>query len=360
MKRFFSTFILLIITVLVFAQGQPKNVILLIGDGMGPEQVRSLKYLNGGVPGVMTQFPYHGWSMTYSLSDTITDSAAGGSALSTGKKTINGYVACNEDGTPNQTLLEWAHQHGKATGIVVTSHITDATPADFYAHVTSRKMMDEIARQLAFSDVDFAVGGYLNYFLPDKRDDKLALVDTMKKRGYTVCYNTTELTAAAQLPVVALMSEKKPDRASDRGEWLAPAVTKALQLLENDEDGFFLMVEGSQIDWACHVNNFGHMSEEILDFDNAVLIAYQYAQTHPNTLVIVTADHETGGLKINDKIDRLSPKTAQKKLKKYVTWKKLYHTNTDVPVYAFGPGAELFQGRMENTDIPQKIWSIWK
>lgn len=360
MKKNLLALFLIILCVGAFAQGSPKNVILLIGDGMGPEQVRTLQYIKNGEPGVMTQFPYSGWSMTYSLSDSITDSAAGGSALSTGKKTINGYVACNKDGSANETLLEWAEKQGKATGIVVTIGITNATPADFYAHVTSRKMEEEIAEQMVYSGVDFAVGGCRNYFLPNKRKDGKNLIDTLKNRNYQVVSCVHGLSKVQQLPAVGLLSPKNAPKAAKRGNWTEVAVNKALQLLETDEDGFFLMIEGSQIDVACHYNNFNYMCGELLDFDKAVQIAYDYAKTHPNTLVIVTADHETGGLHFDNDVDKLSAAQAKQKVRKYAHWKKLYHTNANVPVYAFGPGAELFQGVMENIDIPAKILQIWK
>lgn len=360
MKKALFTLIITALCITAISQDGPKNVILLIGDGMGPEQVRTLQYIKGGEPGVMTQFPFSGWSRTYSLSDSITDSAAGGSALSTGKKTINHYVACNADGSANETLLEWAEKRGKATGIVVTVPITNATPADFYAHVTSRKMEEEIARQLVYSGIDFAVGGYRNYFLPNKRKDGQNLIDSLTARNYQVVGTTEEVAQLQQLPAVGLLTDKNPPRAAGRGNWTEVAVNKALQLLSTDEDGFFLMIEGSQIDWGCHANNFNYMCGELLDFDRAVKIAYEFAQSHPNTLVIVTADHETGGLHYSSNISKVSAEPSQQKVRKYAHWKKFYHTKTNVPVYAFGPRAELFQGTMENIDIHAKILQIWK
>ncbi|MCQ2279877.1 MAG: alkaline phosphatase, partial [Bacteroidales bacterium] len=266
----------------------------------------------------------------------------------------------NEAGSANETLLEWAEKRGKATGIVVTVPITNATPADFYAHVTSRKMEEEIARQLVYSGIDFAIGGYRNYFLPQKRKDGLNLIDSLTARNYQVVSSTQEVAQLEQLPAVGLLTDKNPPRAAQRSDWTEVAVNKALQLLSTDEDGFFLMIEGSQIDWGCHANNFNYMCGELLDFDRAVQIAYNFAQSHPNTLVIVTADHETGGLRINRKVDKLSAEQAKKKVRNYASWKKFYHTNTNVPVYAFGPGAELFQGVMNNIDIYSKIVKIWK
>lgn len=359
MKKVVSFILILMAGWVAFGQEQPKNVILLIGDGMGVEQVRSLQYTSGQ-PAVMTQFPHQGWSMTYSLSDSITDSAAGGSALSTGKKTVNGYVAYNKDDTQNETLLEWAEGHGKSTGIVVTVPITHATPATFYAHVPSRKMDQEIAHQLVYSGVDFAVGGNWCYFRPEKRTDSKNLIDSLKARNYQVVFHTDELSKIEQLPVVALLTESDPPKAAERGDWTTIAVNKALDLLSTDTNGFFLMIEGSQIDWACHNNDFPHLAAEMEDFNKAVALSYEFAQSHPGTLVIVTADHETGGLTFDKKINRLSPKKQKKKVTKFIHWSTGGHTATNVPIYAYGPGSFLFEGVMENTDIPHKILKIWK
>lgn len=354
MKQIFTTLILALLTVLCHAQAKPKNVILMIGDGMGVQHVAALNYLQQGHSSI-SQFPFEGRSMTYSATDTITDSAAGGSALSTGVKTPNGHVAVNADGTPNETLVEWAEKRDMATGIVVTSSITDATPADFYAHVTSRKQEEEIARQLVYTNADFVVGGCRHFFEASKRKDGLNLIDSLIDRNYQMVYTLDDLKAAPLAATVALLSDEKPDRSDVRGPWLDVAVEKALQVLERYEEGFFLMVEGSQIDWACHVNDFAYMQGEILEFDRAVAIARAYAEQHPETLVVVTADHETGGLAIGEEVEKFSPKAAAKKVGKHVSWKTDYHTGADVGVFAFGPGAEQFQGRMENTDISQKI-----
>lgn len=359
MKKIVALFLILMTVWAAVGQEQAKNVILLIGDGMGAEQVRSMKYTTGEAS-IVSQFPHQGWSMTYSLRDSVTDSAAGGSALSTGKKTINGRIADNEDGTPNETLLEWAEKHGKSTGIVVTVPITHATPAAFYAHAPSRKMDQEIANQLVYSGVDFAVGGNWCFFRPEKRTDSKNLIDSLKARNYQVVFNTDELAKIQQLPAVALLTESDPPKVEDRGDWTTIAVTKALDLLSTDTNGFFLMIEGSQIDWGCHNNDFNQMAAEMADFNKAVTLAYQFAQNHPETLVIVTADHETGGLTFDKKIDRLSPKKQQKKVLKYIHWNTGGHTAAHVPIYAFGPGSSLFEGVMENTDIPHKILKIWK
>lgn len=359
MKRVISLLLILAIALVAVAQEQAKNVILLIGDGMGAAQVRSMQYAYGQTS-VVGQFPYHGWATTYSLSDSITDSAAGGSALSTGKKTINKHISDNADGTPNETLLEWAKSHGKSTGIVVTVPITHATPAAFYAHVCNRAKDEEIARQLVYCGVDFAVGGNRRFFRPEKRTDEQNLLDSLKARNYKLVFDTKELAHIQKLPLIGLLSEDDPPKAGERGDWTTIAVTKALDLLRTDTNGFFLMIEGSQIDWGCHNNDFEHLAAEMLDFDKAVRIAYDFAQNHPGTLVVVTADHETGGLTYDKKMDKLSPKKRAKKMHKYIHWSTGGHTATNVPVYAYGPGAAQFEGAMDNTDIPHKILKIWK
>lgn len=357
MKKYFLTLISIIFVVnILYGQTKPRNVILLIGDGMGPTQVQTLQYLKGGEPGVMTQFPYKGFSRTYSLTDSITDSAAGGSALSTGKKTPNGHIATDADGNPNENIVEWVSKHNNmGTGIIVTSHITDATPADFYAHDTSRKSQEEIARQLVYSDLDFVLGGYLNYFLPEKRKDHQNLIDTLDLKGFTIFRNYDEFYFGLAAKVFALLTPEKPPKASERGEWLANGMYKAFEVLGRHTNGFFLMVEGSQIDWACHYNDFEHFAQEILEFDQAVKIAYEFALRDEETLVIVTADHETGDMKLDPAIKKVNKKNVAEQVEKYVSWGRKNHTGKNVNVFAFGPGAELFQGTMENTDINLKI-----
>lgn len=355
---FILSFIFLIFSYL-YGQKAPKNVILLIGDGMGPVQVEALSYLKSRKPAVMTQFPYHGISNTNNLRDSITDSAAGGSALSTGKKTLNGHVATDENGHPNENIVEWvSRENNMGTGIIVTSHITDATPAAFYAHVNSRKEHEEIARQLVFSDLDFVAGGYLNYFLPEERKDHLNLLDSLDIRGFTLNTSITEMNNAVAAKPFVMLSEKYPPKASERESWLQNCMYNAFDCLTRHTNGFFLMVEGSQIDWACHDNDFDHFADEILEFDKAVQIAYEFAMANDETLVVVTADHETGGMSLDPAIKKVKKKLVSQEVGKYVTWETKRHTGKPVNVYAFGPGAELFQGKMENTDIYLKIKNL--
>lgn len=358
-KKYFILSLIFLIFSYLYGQNAPKNVILLIGDGMGPVQVEALTYLKSGKPAVMTQFPYHGTSNTNNLRDSITDSAAGGSALSTGRKTLNGHVGTDEDGNPIENIVEWVSRQNKmGTGIIVTSHITDATPASFYAHVNSRKEYEEIARQLVFSDVDFVAGGYLNYFLPEERNDHLNLLDSMDYRGFTLQTSIEEMNASAAAKPFVMLSEKYPPKASERNNWLQNCMYDAFDCLSRHTYGFFLMVEGSQIDWACHDNDFDHFADEILEFDKAVQIAYEFALANGETLVVVTADHETGGMAIDPAIKKVKKKSVAQEVGKYVKWGTTHHTGKKVNVYAFGPGAKLFQGEMENTDIYLKIKNL--
>ena len=348
--------IFILVLLFVFASGvqaqKPRNVILMIGDGMGQEQVHALSLLRNDSTVHMNTFPCSGLSMTCSLNDSVTDSAAGGSALSTGKKTRNGYLAYNRDSTPNETLFEEARRYGKATGFVVSCPMTHATPASFYAHIDSRNKSEDIARQLLHAQLDFAVGGQYNHF--SSRKDGQNLLDSLKASGYRMVYTVADLQQSASGKTMAILSENKPGDADERGDWMRVGLRRALEELSRDGDGFVLMVEGSQIDWACHANNFQHFVKEIIEFDDLVGMAKAFAEADGETLVVVTADHETGGMKVSPKADRKRAK-AVKNVGKYVKFTRKIHSSTPVKVFAFGPGAENFQGVMDNTAIHDEI-----
>lgn len=350
-KHIFSLFLFSVLAFDVHAQ-KPRNIILMIGDGMGQEQVHALSLLRNDSTVNMKTFPYSGISKTYSLNDSITDSAAGGSALSTGKKTCNGYLAFNQDSTANETLFEEARRYGKATGFVVSCPMTHATPASFYAHVDSRNKSEEIARQLLHAQLDFAVGGQYNHF--NSRKDGQNLLDSLKNSGYQMVYSVTDLQQLVSGKAMAILSERKPGDVNVRGDWMRTGLRKALELLSQNKNGFVLMVEGSQIDWACHANSFSHFAEEIIEFDDLVGMAKAFAEADGETLVVVTADHETGGMKVLPQADKKREK-AVKKVRKYVKFTRVIHSGVPVNVFAFGPGAEHFQGIMENTAIHDEI-----
>ncbi len=268
------------------------------------------------------------------------------------KKTVNGYLSINRDSTPNETLFEEARRCGKSTGFVVCCPMTHATPASFYAHVDNRNKSELIAKQLVNAEVDFAVGGHIQHFC--SRSDSLNLLDSMLHRSYRLAYTLDEMNRLDAPRCMAILSERKPGDADARGSWMRDGLRKALELLSQDTDGFVLMVEGSQIDMAAHANNLEYFIKEILEFDDLVEMAKAFAAADGQTLVVVTADHETGGMKVAAKADRCKEKVV-KNPSKYIRFTRKSHTGTPVPVYAFGPGAELFQGVMENTEIHDRI-----
>ncbi len=328
-------------------QEPPKalNVIYMIGDGMALPQVYGAMLATRDEM-VFTKFPYIGVVDTHSASNDITDSAAGGTALASDHKTKNGMVGLNPDTIPVKTLLEVFSEQGKETGIVVTSYITHATPACFYAKVPQRRQYEDIAMQFAKAEnINLAIGGGRKHFT--QRSDSLKLIEKMENELGWKVYDTLDNIDIACKKYVVLADDNHVPNAAERGDFLPRAVKTALKTLDGAEDGFFLMVEGSQIDFACHSNDSTWMVDEIMDFNYAIQVALNYAEEHGNTLVVVTADHETGGLTLPDKQGKYSNVSFD-----YSTWS---HTSLPVMVYAYGPGAELFTGWMQNSAIKGKI-----
>lgn len=303
-----------------------RNVILMIGDGMGSEHLWAAWLCNKGQLNICT-LPCTAFSQTYSANRTITDSAAGGTALACGGKTNNGMLGQRPDGTPMQSLAEWCRSRGMATGLVVTKAITDATPAAFYAHTSSRKNTPVIAASLSKAGFDVVLGGGAAAFSAEQ-------MERMRDSGADV-----ELFAPGDCPP-----------ASERGDLLPRNVDRALARLEKAEKGFFLMVEGSSIDVAAHDNDLDETVREVLDFDCAVGVVLRWMASHPNTLLVVTADHQTGGLSIID-----GSKNSGRVTGCFTT---LNHSGVAVPIYANGAGAAAFRGVMENTQVPVLIRSI--
>jgi alkaline phosphatase len=275
----------------VSGEGEVRNVILLIGDGMGIGQLTAAEVMNGEEDLVLTRLPYKSLVSTHSSSNYVTDSAASATALATGFKTRNGMVSVTAAGESLFTVLEDAEEAGKATGIVTTTRVTHATPACFVAHVNNRDMETVIAAQLLASGVDVALGGGSTYFSDLNPEDE----------GYTVVYDSTELDNIESGKVLGLFSSGYMSYESERSDIepsLSEMTAKSLELLSSDPDGFFLMVEGGRIDHASHDNHFDNTIAETLEFDLAVLEALEYASGRNDTLILVTADHETGGLSI--------------------------------------------------------------
>jgi len=321
------------------------NVIYMIGDGMALPQVYAAM-LASKEKMTFFQFPYIGVVDTHSASNDITDSAAGGTALASDHKTKNGMVGMNPDTIPVKTLLEVFAEQGKETGIVVTSYITHATPASFYAKVPKRSMYEDIAVQLAEAqNINLAIGGGMKHF--NQRKDSINLVERMKKELGWKVYDTLADIDVTCKKYAVLANDGHMPPAAERGDFLPRAVKTALQTLDDAENGFFLMVEGSQIDFACHGNDSTWMMDEMMDFDYAIKVALDYAKEKGNTLVVVTADHETGGLTLPDKQGKYTNVSF--------SYSSGSHTALPVMVYAYGPGAEQFTGWMQNRDLKAKI-----
>lgn len=322
-----------------------KNVIYMIGDGMALPQVFATMLATGNDL-AFCQFPYTGIVDTRSKSNTITDSAAGGTALACDKKTKNGMVGMDADTLPMATVLDVLAEQGKSTGIVVTCYSGHATPADFYAKVPKRSMYEDIALQLAESDkVNVMIGGGRKHFV--HRSDSINLIERMENELGWKVYDTLADIDTTCMKYAVLAANGHMPIYPERGEFLPEGVKTALKTLEKDEDGFFLMVEGSQIDFACHAHDSVNMVDETVDFSNAVQVALDYAKTHDNTLVVVTADHETGGLTMIDPQGKYTNISFN-----YSTGS---HTCLPVMIYAYGPGAEQFTGWMQNNEVKSKI-----
>ncbi len=326
-----------------------KNIILMIGDGMGTTQVYSGLIANHGELNLQ-HFPITGFSKTYSADNLITDSAAGATAFSTGHKTKNGAVGVDPNGKPVPTILETASKNGLASGLVVTCSVTHATPACFVAHETSRNMTKEIAADFLNSGIDVFIGGGRQDF--EKRDDGRNLLNELTQKGYQVVTDQNMLENIHVGKLAALITEGHlPKELDGRGDYLPNATEKALELLSKNEKGFFLMVEGSQIDWGGHDNDTDYITSEMLDFDHAVGKALDFAQSNGETLVIVTADHETGGFAIVD------GNIKEGKVEGKFTTE--HHTAVMVPVFAYGPQSDQFSGIFENTSIYNKMMSAF-
>jgi alkaline phosphatase len=389
----------------VWARPLADSVILFIGDGMGPAHIALAREAAGGEPLAMERMPYSGLVTTRSAGDRVTDSAAAATALATGNKTNNGMIAVAPDGHRLPTILERCQNAHKSTGLATTDSIYGATPASFAAHVSDRGERAEIARQLAASRVQVMLGFGRGEFLPKSagggRDDGRDLIAELRKAGYEVVSTKEELAASERHMVAGLFDGSAPT--------LPEMVEAALPKLAINADGFLLMAEGAPIDWTSHDNDPAGMVREVWELDAAVRATLDFARRRGRTLVLVTADHETGGLQIDrpergaalggvkasasemaghlnqdrtnvaqvlaefggledptqaevEKIkaaeDAASAISAVLGDRAGVVWASQGHTATMVKVFAYGPGAERFTGEMDNTDIPKRIAEV--
>ena len=462
-RKLLSLCVALLFSIAAMAQnGKAKYVFYFIGDGMGVNQVNGTEtYLAamegriGTSPLCFAQFPHVGLVTTFSGTNGVTDSAAGGTALATGHKTKNGTIGMETDlSTKVKSIAEKAKAEGKAVGIATSVSVDHATPASFYAHVKDRGMYYQIGKDLIAANFDFYAGS--DFLQPKDGNSGKDLYAQCQEAGYAIARGYADYRKKARKAEKMLLLQ--PEAASkqdntaipyaiDRGSndlTLQDITRAAIHFLSQKENGFFLMVEGGKIDWACHSNDAATLFREVIDMDEAVQVAYEFYEQHPDeTLIIITADHETGGIvlgtgeyelhtdllkyqrqsaeafsrmlamqhqkegkgftwdfvrgqleenfgfwkhiDLNDKetaeleqaykdfcegvakdnktlyaSENIIAATARKIMarKAMVGWVSDGHSNGYVPVFAIGTGAENFDGRIDNTDIPKKIAQI--
>jgi alkaline phosphatase len=331
----------------------PRNIILLIGDGMGMAQVSTRFYMNESGQSNFSRFNVIGLHRNSSSSHRVTDSAAGATAFSCGVKTYNGAIGVDAEGKPVETILERLAKQGVKTGLVATSSIQHATPASFYAHVPSRGSYEEITRYLVDAPLDFLAAGGKKFF--NRRADKLDYFDSLRVRGVVV--DTLALNIPTRFDLdkryaYLLAEDGMPKMQEGRGDFLPDATTAALTCLGAGPKGFFLMVEGSQIDWGGHDNDAEYILAEMADFDRTIGEALDFAEKDGNTLVIVTSDHETGGFSLS-----AHTKADGKADYNVITpsFSTGNHSAALIPVFAFGPGAGLFMGIYENNELMARM-----
>ena len=340
----------LIIALSASAQ-EVKNIIFLIGDGMGLTSV-SMMQLENNYNGVIFDSAENiALQRTYSADNRVTDSAASGTALATGYKTNNTYLGVLADGTPVESIMEVAKEQGMNTGVVVTTYLQHATPAAFYAHIPNRHEYVKISEQLAHSKLDVAIGGGMEFFKQLYGEE---LEKQLQKRGFSLVTTMESLTQTSPRErVLALLADKEVG--SNSGTYLADATREALRLMDNKK-GFVLMVEGSLIDGMGHANDATAQQSEMQSFMGAVEVAVEYASQNPETLVVVTGDHETGGLSIVscDSDFCLSEQGIEYR------WTTKGHSGVMLPIYLYGAGAEKINGIMENAELGTKLKELIK
>jgi alkaline phosphatase len=346
-----------------------RSIILMIGDGMGAAQIEAARWWQVGPDGALTMDTLSvqdGWSRTDALFGQTTDSAAAVTAMATGQKTANGYLSVDAEGQPLTTILEMAQAAGKAVGLVTSVPLAHATPAGFAAHNRNRNQYMPIAEDMYEAGVDVLLGGGAGHFLPYQttcscgwsglRTDGRDLVVEAESIGYVFACDTQgleEIDTSSVNRLLGLFANEEMSRPLRPS--LAEMTRVAIEILSRDPDGFFLMVEGGLIDWVCHSNEAEESIELTLGFDAAVGEALEYVRDTGDTLLIVTADHETGGMSVTTESSHYlredGPFQAPDGRLFFVNWLHTYHTDADVPVRAEGPFAALLSGTYENTHI---------
>ena len=373
---------------------QAKYVFYFIGDGMGATHVAAAEaYLaqERGVIGMdplcFTQFPVMGEAVSCSASNIITDSSAAGTALSTGEKTRNGMLCIAPDSTTVLTPISYKiHDAGYSVGVMSTTPINHATPAAFFGHNIKRGNYYAIGKELPGTGFEFFGGGGLYHPKGKEGDEEVSLYELIADGGYTLAYGYEDFLTKKDADRIVLVQKENSEEicpyALGRPEGaltLSQLVEAAISVLERNPKGFFLMAEGGLIDWTAHSQDLAGTIFEILDFDQAIAVADAFYERHPDeTLIVVTADHETGGLALGRKgynydltvIDKVKNVSASTDVEKYmndpesisgineearVGWTTYSHCGGPVPVWAKGIGAWRFAARQDNTDIPKMI-----
>lgn len=434
MKKIFLTLALLFITASGFCNG-PKYIFYFIGDGMGPSHVLGTELYLGELQGTIgrpqrlsfTQFPEVSLVTTYSASNGVTDSAASGTALATGSKTRNGRIGVDADGNEVYSIAHYAKEHGMSVGVATTVCINHATPSAFYAHNLSRNNYNEIAQWMLIAGYDFYAGGDAKC----SNEEREELYSKAQQQGYTIARGYSDYLQVAEDADKMILYQSNVATeipyTIDRNEddlTLAQITSAGIDFLSGkSEKGFFMMVEGGKIDYASHSDDAATMMQEVLDFDAAVQVAVDFYNEHKEeTLIIVTADHETGGLvlgynpyyTLNLKaletqkvsVDRLKEMLAAMGSTTWgdvadvirenvgveiceehaadeavvmteslagelaakaiytidrnamLSWASGNHSGSFVPLYAIGNGADAFDGVIDNTDIPRIIAEV--
>ena len=392
MKKFSLLTLILLLSLVASAQQKAKYVFYFIGDGMGFNHVSLTEYWLGYTQDVFdsrplsfSAFPVLGWAVTHSESNLITDSAAAGTALSTGSKTKNGMLATGPDSTALESISYKIHDAGYKVGISSTVGINHATPAAFYGHNVNRGNYYEIASEIPASEFEFFAGGGAIESTGDD-EDRVSVYEAIEKGGYVIAEGMDDF-AAKKDGAEKMMLLQKDGRlrtelpyAIDMKEddmTQADLVRASIDFLYDENgEGFFVMSEGCRIDWASHGNDTKAVILETLSLSDAVAEAVRFYNEHPDeTLIVVTADHETGGLTLSwekgynlyfDKLEEIScskDKVSEEERERmneisheaHIGWTTGDHSAANVPVFAIGAGSGLFSGRMDNTDIPKRI-----
>lgn len=367
-----------------------KYIFLFIGDGMGATHVATaesyLSYLQGKLGGetlTMSEFPYYGTATTYSSNRNVTDSSAAGTAISTGHKTYNGGLGVDAEGNPVRSMTYDLKEDGYKIGIVSTVTINHATPGAFYASSNSRNDYYGISKQIVTSGFEYFAGsGFIDF---RGKNNKLEATDVyLEKNGYEVTYGIEEFRkdSEGKERVVFCQESNREESAGNyvsSGKIAADATLREMLELGmefiGDDEPFFFMCEGGKIDWTAHANKVMPMIMDILEFDDAIAAAYEFYKKHPKeTLIVVTADHETGGLSLGCGPERIdwqalidqwekdgkqnnlnNDRNHEMNRKASIGWTTGSHSGVPVPVFAVGKGAEKFSGRMDNTEFKVKI-----